>query len=29
VLERLLEQPGRAEELGRELIELVERRLVG
>jgi HAD superfamily hydrolase (TIGR01509 family) len=27
VLERLLERPGRAEELGRELIELVERRL--
>jgi HAD superfamily hydrolase (TIGR01509 family) len=27
VLERLLEQAGRAEELGRELIELVERRL--
>ena len=27
VLERLLEQPGRAEDLGRELIDLVERRL--
>ena len=27
MLERLLEQPGRAEELGRELIELVEHRL--
>ena len=27
VLERLLEQPGRAHELGEELIELVERRL--
>jgi HAD superfamily hydrolase (TIGR01509 family) len=28
VLERLLEQPGRAEPLGRELLELVERRLL-
>jgi HAD superfamily hydrolase (TIGR01509 family) len=28
VLERLLEQPGRAEILGRELLELVERRLL-
>ena len=28
VLERLLEQPGRADQLGRELLELVERRLL-
>lgn len=28
VLERLLDQPGRAEPLGRELLELVERRLL-
>jgi HAD superfamily hydrolase (TIGR01509 family) len=28
VLERLLEQPGRADELGAELLELVERRLL-
>jgi HAD superfamily hydrolase (TIGR01509 family) len=28
VLERLLEQPGRAEALGRELLQLVERRLL-
>ena len=28
VLERLLEQPGRAEELGAELLELAERRLL-
>jgi beta-phosphoglucomutase-like phosphatase (HAD superfamily) len=28
VLERLLQQPGRADELGRELLDLVGRRLV-
>ena len=28
VLERLLEQPGRADELGQELLELVERRML-